>query len=438
MTAPLLSCYIEGIQDHPMKILHTSDWHLGQALYGRKRNEEFRLFLDWLAQTLREESIDVLLVSGDIFDSGLPSNQAQALYYRFLCEAAKSSCRHIVLTAGNHDSPSFLDAPQALLQALDVHVIGQALEPEEEVLLLNDANGLPELIVCAVPFLRDRDLYRIRFEGDTDDREALLAHGMREHYRRCAAKADALLEGYAQNFPNSPTLPVVAMGHLFAAGGTVGDDDGVRDLRIGSLGQISADIFPSCFDYVALGHLHRPQKVNKEERIRYSGSPLPMGFGEAKQQKNVCLVEFEGKTPSVRTLDVPLFQKMEKISGDLPSIEARLKELSELGEAVWLEVTYTGSAIVSDLRERLQEKAGPKLEILRVRTAYSLEAPTSTEDLETALEDMSVFDVFTRRLDDFERQNGLDAEQRKSLLETYAEAVNELLQVDKGEEGCAS
>ena len=94
-----------------MNILHTSDWHLGQALYGRRRHDEFRLFLDWLADTLHHEAVDVLLVPGDIFDSGLPSNQAQALYYGFLCEAAKGPCRHVVITAGNHDSPSFLDAP---------------------------------------------------------------------------------------------------------------------------------------------------------------------------------------------------------------------------------------------------------------------------------------------------------------------------------------
>jgi exonuclease SbcD len=255
---------------------------------------------------------------------------------------------------------------------------------------------------------------------------------------KCAEKAEALRSLTSQRFPDCPPLPVIAMGHLFAAGGTVGEDDGVRDLRIGSLGQISADIFPPCFDYVALGHLHGPQKVNKEERIRYSGSPLPMGFGEAEQQKSVCLVEFEGKVPSVRTLAVPLFQKLEKISGDLPSIEAHLKELSEIGEAVWLEVLYTGPGIVSDLRERLLEKAGPKLEILRVRTAYRLDAPSCAEDLETSLEDMSIFDVFSRRLDDLERQNGLNEEQRRVLLETYGEAVNELLQADKGEDGCAS
>ena len=417
-----------------MKILHTSDWHLGHSLYGRKRNEEFRRFLDWLAQTMREESVDVLLVSGDIFDSGLPSNQAQALYYSFLCEAAKGPCRHIVLTAGNHDSPSFLDAPQALLHALNVHVVGQAISPpEKEVLLLHDEQKRPELIVCAVPFLRDRDLYKLGAGTESSERDALLAQGMREHYRLCAEKAEQIRTEVSEQFPGMEPLPVIAMGHLFAAGCSVDIDDGVRDLRIGSLGQIGADIFPECFDYVALGHLHAPQKVNKEERIRYSGSPLPMGFGEARQKKSVCLLTCEGRNISTRTLEVPNFQKLEKISGDLPAIEARLKDFSEQGESVWLEILHEGPGVVSDLRERLLEKAAPNVEILRVRNAFSLSAPSSADD-GIALEDMSVFDVFERRLDDLERQNQIGEEQRRALRETYAEAVAELSQTDRGEE----
>ncbi len=419
-----------------MKILHTSDWHLGHALYGRKRNAEFSLFLQWLKRTLSEEAVDVLLISGDIFDSGLPSNQAQALYYSFLCEAAGGPCRHVVVTAGNHDSPSFLDAPQALLQALDVHVIGAALSPEEEVLLLRDAEGRPELIVCAVPFLRDRDLFRASPGDSVDDRDVLLAEGMRAHYRRCAEKAEQLRAEAARE--RKGRLPVIAMGHLFATGCCSGEDDGVRDLRIGSLGQIGADIFADSFDYVALGHLHGPQKVDGQERIRYSGSPLPMGFGEAGQQKKVCLAEIGGDSVSVRTIDVPLFQKLEKISGDLPAIEARLAELSLSGDSVWAEVLYTGSAVVSDLRDRLLAKASSSVELLRIRTARTLDAPSSELDDGTALEDMSVLEVFERRLSDLERESPIDSEQRESLLETYRQAVLELQDVDEGDEGCAS
>ena len=109
-----------------MKILHTSDWHIGRTLYGRKRYEEFEAFLTWLAETIQKNEIDALLVAGDVFDTSAPSNRAQELYYRFLCRVAASSCRHVVVVAGNHDSPSFLNAPKELLKALDVHVVGSS------------------------------------------------------------------------------------------------------------------------------------------------------------------------------------------------------------------------------------------------------------------------------------------------------------------------
>ena len=133
-----------------MNILHTSDWHLGRMLYGRKRYQEFAAFLDWLLELVEQQSVDVLIVAGDIFDTTTPSNKAQSLYYRFLARLSHSCCRHVVVVGGNHDSPSFLEAPKALLQFLDIHIIGAAQEqPEDEVLLLRDAQDQLELIVCA-------------------------------------------------------------------------------------------------------------------------------------------------------------------------------------------------------------------------------------------------------------------------------------------------
>jgi DNA repair protein SbcD/Mre11 len=109
-----------------MKLLRTSDWHLGRALYGRKRYDEYGAFLNWLAELIESRDIDALLVAGDVFDSSTPSNRAQELYYRFLCRVAASPRRHVVVTAGNHDSPSFLDAPRELLKFLNIHVMGCA------------------------------------------------------------------------------------------------------------------------------------------------------------------------------------------------------------------------------------------------------------------------------------------------------------------------
>ncbi|MCI5164261.1 MAG: exonuclease subunit SbcD, partial [Candidatus Electrothrix sp. AX5] len=106
-----------------LRILHTSDWHIGRTLYGRHRYDEFAAFFDWLYNTIVEQQVDILLVAGDIFHTTTPSNRAQQLYYDFLCRVAASSCRHLVVTAGNHDSPTFLSAPRELLRALNIHVI---------------------------------------------------------------------------------------------------------------------------------------------------------------------------------------------------------------------------------------------------------------------------------------------------------------------------
>jgi exonuclease SbcD len=413
-----------------MNILHTSDWHLGQTLFGRKRHDEFQRFLDWLRQTIIDEHVDVLLVSGDVFDSGLPSNHAQTLYYRFLRDVSAGPCRHIVITAGNHDSPSFLDAPQSLLSAMDIHVTGRAREPEEEVLLLRDAEGRPQLIVCAVPFLRDRDLFRASPGDSVDERDRLLAEGLRDHYLRCAEEAERLRGG--------ADIPIIAMGHLFTTGGLTLDGDGVRDLRIGSLGQIGADVFPSTFDYVALGHLHVPQTVRGQERIRYCGSPLPMGFGEARQQKQVCLVQSEGRELTVRPLSVPLFQKLEQVRGDREHIEARLDELEAQGEPVWVEVRHAGEGLASDLRDRLMQKKLEFVNILAVRRERTAEASLAPEHEMETLEELDADDVFERRLADMKEAGHASEAQLQDLRDTYREALRTFLQLDEGEGPCAS
>ena len=235
-----------------MKVLHTADWHIGRSLYGRKRYEEFEAFLNWLAETIQQNEIDALLVAGDIFDTSTPSNRAQELYYRFLCRVP---CRHVVIVGGNHDSPSFLNAPKELLKALDIHVIGRASEASEEVLVLCNEQDVPELIVCAVPYLRDRDI-RVAEAGESfDDKARKLIDGIREHYATVAALAEQKREELGAD------IPIVAMGHLFTAGGQTGD--GVRELYVGSLAHVTAGIFPACFNYLALGASPRPAEGDR-------------------------------------------------------------------------------------------------------------------------------------------------------------------------------
>ena len=275
----------------PLTILHTSDWHLGRRLYGRLRYDEFAAFLNWLQNTISAQQVDVLIVAGDIFDTMTPSNKAQALYYEFLGKVSKSSCQHIVIVAGNHDSPTFLDAPSNVLKFLNVHVIGTACDDlNDEVMVLDDVDGTPHCIIAAVPYLRDRDVRSSSAGESAQSKDANVIAGICAHYAEVAKIANAkqaeLLKSHKRH------IPIIATGHLFAAGGTTTDDDGVRELYVGSLGKVSADMFSKSFDYVALGHLHVPQRVGGRETIRYSGSPIAMGFGEARQQKQVLLVQF--------------------------------------------------------------------------------------------------------------------------------------------------
>jgi exonuclease SbcD len=410
-----------------MKLLHTSDWHIGRTLYGRKRYEEFEAFLTWLAETIQQNEIDALLVAGDVFDTSAPSNRAQELYYRFLCRVAASSCRHVVVVAGNHDSPSFLNAPKELLKALDVHVVGSRTEdPEDEVLVLRNEQDAPELIVCAVPYLRDRDIRTAEAGESVEDKGQKLIDGIRTHYAAVAALAEQKREELGVD------IPIVATGHLFAAGGQTIDGDGVRDLYVGSLAHVTAGIFPACFDYLALGHLHVPQKVNGSETIRYSGSPLPMGFGEAKQQKSVCQVAFNREDghstdASVQLIDVPVFQRLERVKGDWDGISCRILELSAIDFSGWLEVIYDGIEVIGDLRERLETAiSGTQMEILRIKNNRIIDRVLGQIHEEETLDDLNVNDVFERCL----AVHDVPEDQRPELLRAYQETVSSLYEDD--------
>lgn len=405
-----------------MKILHTSDWHIGRTLYGRNRYEEFEAFLTWLAKTIQQNEIDALLVAGDVFDTSAPSNRAQELYYRFLCRVAASSCRHVVVVAGNHDSPSFLNAPKELLKALDVHVVGSCAEsPENEVLMLRNEQDAPELIVCAVPYLRDRDIRIVEAGESVEDKGRKLIDGIRKHYAQVAALAEQKREELGVD------IPIVAMGHLFTAGGQTVDGDGVRELYVGSLAHVTTEIFPACFNYLALGHLHVPQKVNDSETIRYSGSPLPMGFGEAKHQKSVCQVDFHSTAASVQLIDVPIFQKLERVKGDWDGISNRILEFSATDSQGWIEVIYEGVEVIGDLRERLEaEISGTKMEILRIKNNRIIDRVLGQINEEETLDDLNENEVFERYLDIYE----VPEDQRPELLRTYQETVSSLNEDD--------
>ena len=405
-----------------MKLLHTSDWHIGRALHGRKRYEEFDAFLNWLADLIEQENIGVLLVAGDVFDSSTPSNRAQELYYRFLCRVAASAKRHVVITAGNHDSPTFLNAPKELLKFLNVHIVGCISEsPDDELIVLSGADSDPQMLVCAIPYLRDRDI-RVAEAGESiEDKERKIIDGIRLHYRHVCETAEKKRARLKKD------IPIVAMGHLFAAGGQTVEDDGVRELYIGSLAQVKRDIFPECIDYVALGHLHIAQRVGGSEFIRYSGSPLPIGFGEATQEKSVVMVEFSNAAPAVAKIPIPRFQELKTLRGDWQTIARGIEELKQAGSKAWLEIIYEGDEIAGSLRERLNEAvAGTGLEILPIKNSRVLKRALQGSDDGETLDDLDVTDVFKRCLE----AHQIPEEQRTVLLKTYQEVLASINEQD--------
>lgn len=413
-----------------MKILHTSDWHLGRSLYGRKRHGEFSKFLHWLSTTIEKQNIDALLVAGDIFDTGTPSNRAQEMYYRFLCRVADSCCRHIVVIAGNHDSPSFLNAPREILRALNVYVVGAVTEElEDEVIELRDKEDRPEAIICAVPYLRDKDIRSVTPGETMDDKNVKLVLGLKDHYAKVCALAEQ--KHAALQKDGQLDVPIIAMGHLFTAGGKTVDGDGVRELYVGSLAHVGRDVFPASINYLALGHLHVPQTVGSSEHIRYCGSPLPMGYGEAAHEKKVIIVTFNTTVPAIEELTVPCFQPLERIVGSLDDIHSRVEQLKQAGSNAWLEIEYTGREITGNLREMLEETmVGASMEIRRIKNKRLIDRViTGIQENET-LDDLDVQQVFDRCLDTFE----VEPEERTQLIHSYNEIIKSLHEEDINEQ----
>ncbi len=376
-----------------MKILHTSDWHLGQRFINRERSEEHELVLQWLLDTLKKHAVDALIIAGDVFDTGSPPNYALRQYYRFLTQVRDTGCRHVLVVGGNHDSPATLNAPQDLLQALDIQVLGCAprtpdgeIDYAAEIIPLRDQDGHLQAVFAAVPFLRDRDLKYAQAGETAVEREAAIKQGIISHY---ATLAEQLQQQYEH------TVPFITTGHLFAAGSTVSDSE--KLIHVGHLGQIGAAQFPSVFDYVALGHLHQAQVVGGCEHIRYSGSLLSLSFKEKAKDKQVLLVEFnDQQMAQVSSLAIPETRPLLRFKGSLDDICEQLRAI-ELDTALhaWIEVELDRS--YAEAARQLQAAIDNKpLEILKIvlkRQSQTLDF----EGLAERLEELTPMDVFRRR-----------------------------------------
>lgn len=406
-----------------MKILHTADWHIGKVLHKHPLQEEMLLFFEWMISFIKSETIDVLLVSGDIFDLANPGAKDRECYYKLLSRLIPLDIQ-IVITGGNHDGIGVINAPKEILDALHIHVVGGAKENlEEELIEIKNKSGELELIVAAVPFLRDKDLRSLKTDTQYSSRAEAIRAGIELHYKSLAKICDEKYSG----------IPAIAMGHLYAKGVTSSESE--RDIHIGNAAAVEASIFPDTFDYVALGHIHRPQVINKNQFIRYCGSPISLSFSEKSDVKGVLLVEInKSKTAEPKFIEIPKQRELKKISGDLKSVTEKLQNYSnnynlpalielEIKEGDFSEIKLAqASELVS------QYDGHDNLVILKSKTEFNTGAK-DTSDLFTAgenIEDLSPLDVFKKRVASEE----LTADTEKDLLATF----QELLEIVQAEE----
>lgn len=394
-----------------MKVLHTSDWHLGQKFISREREDEHALALDWLANIIEKEKIDALIVAGDVFDIGNPPSTSRALYYNFLKRLWKTDCRHIVITGGNHDSPQMLDAPKEILEILNVHVVGRATEnPADEIVVLKNAKGEQELIVAAVPFLRDQDLKRAVSGETSKDRVEKIREGILAHYKSIGEETEKIID---------KNVPSIVTGHLCVTGHETSHKQ--DNIYLGSIENIKADQFPSVFDYVALGHIHRPQSIGGLELVRYSGSLIPLSFSETKDDKSVTVVTFQKKKiKKIEELPIPLFRRLKTIEGELEYVQERLEKLHhdyKEGLPVWVEVIIDSAAMIPNLNGLLQDFVKDfNIEILKTKTKrpkYSLSEQSDYEELD----DLAPIDVFKKKCE----SGGRMPEEMDELVSTFRE-----------------
>lgn len=375
-----------------MRILHTSDWHLGALFCERSRADAQRHFLDWLRATLEARQVDALVVAGDVFDTPNPPAEALALYYGFLADLARAGGatsrggrRAAIILGGNHDSAARLDAPREALRALDAHVVGgydadRAGRPDggpAGVLVpLRDGAGQVRLVVAAVPYLND---WRIGVRGfDVTPAEQLAS--MHEAF---AAVYAGLADQAAAAYPGAPLM---ATGHLtcLAERGrrvTAEDAAPLEINRVGTLGAMAPSIFDPRYRYVALGHLHRGFPVEPGGRVRYAGTPVQVSAVEPADERAVLLVAFgeDGDDDAVRVerLAVPVRRRLvalrgapEEVRGRVAALEVPAGELPPL-VAVDLVLAEPDVGAEAALRDAVERAHPAKVELVHVRATVA-------------------------------------------------------------------
>ena len=391
-----------------MRILHTSDWHIGHRLYERNRIDEHRQFLDWLLTTIKENAVDAVLVAGDIFDTALPSSEATDLYYQFLFRLYGETKTQTVITAGNHDSPMRLAAPRQFLKMGRIHVVGEIDAALETIVLRNDESAVA---IAAVPYLSENEILpHVSLETEIEKTERY-REAMRCLYQQCV-----------EQMPKE--MPKVLMGHLVVHGGEESGSE--RTIQIGGATAVRAGDLPDGADYVALGHLHRPQAISGANYpIRYAGSPLPMTFREALYDKKVYLIDFDKSDDNRLTaLTIPVFKELCPVSGNYDQVMLQANAADEEWTGKYIEVQLRLDepriGVGDEIREVFSARGADVLLVEVQLVEQEREAALSAEDISVK----SPEDIFAEF---YQTKYGAEAEDEEHLAEvteTFKELAN--------------
>lgn len=383
-----------------MRILHTSDWHLGQEFHGFARDHEHQAFLSWLADALEDHRADALVVAGDIYDSLNPPIAAQRQLYEFVAGLRRRLPKlDIVLVGGNHDSAGRLEAPGPLLKAFGVRVVGSlprdddgGIDLDRLAVPLHNAQGEIKAVCVAMPFLRLSDLP----PADQTSEQDPLIQGVRQVYSQVLAGIAAKLE---------PGHSLIVTGHCYMTGGEVSELSERRILG-GNQHALPVDIFPEDITYVALGHLHKAQKVGGRDRVRYSGSPLPLSVTEREYQHQVLLVDVDGPDATITPLPVPRLVPVVRIPARgaarpdeaLAALRA-LEAASGQPRQLWpyLHVAVSSAGPIPGFRRDVEEAlAGKDLRLARIDKVDERPVATPAAGALPDLEDVQPEEVFVR------------------------------------------
>lgn len=412
-----------------MRIVHTSDWHLGHELHGFDRGYEHDSFLDWLAAQLFELHADALIVTGDVYDTVNPPIPAQQRLYRFLKRALSDNTHlQIILLGGNHDSAARLELPKHLLEESRVHLVGCMPRrdgrpaPAGALIQLRDQTGTTCAVCAAVPYLRPGDL-PLTSDGDSPARTL---------YREVIEAANAI----------RVDMPLIVTGHLYLSGGAVSELS-ERRIIIGGEEALSSDIFPVSVAYVALGHLHKPQSVSGQTVIRYAGSPFPMSVSEKDYQHSIVVIDFgtDGmKTSLVHTPRPVAFHRVPSVGAaplDVIENELRCIEIDDPGEhrRSFLEVNVQLDGAEPELRQRIDAALeGKPVRLTRIvrHTAGQGRALTDSVEADTALDELEPAHIFARR---HVEEYGIDPPD--DLKKAFAEVLSDVFSPDDDHAGGA-